>query len=194
MRQDLTPIDILNVNLRRSLRGYSVAEVDEFKRQAAAALEHALAECAALRERMSSMERELGQFRTMEATLRDALVLAQKAADETRAAAHSQAEARLQEAQARAQELEARMQARVAELNTRIEALRQERRRLVRDLRAQLLAQLEWLTAEMEADPEGTPQGEGPAERAQEPAAALGGSALAAIVRANPDAGTPEEA
>ena len=84
--------------------------------------------------------------------MRDALVLAQKAADETRAAARAQADARIQEAQARCQELDARMQARLAEMTSQIERLRQERRRLARDLRAQLAAHLDWLTQEIEAD------------------------------------------
>ncbi len=85
MSQRLTPVDILNLRFRRKIRGYAPAEVDELLRRVAADLEHALAEGATLRERLTVMERELTQYRTMEATLRDALVLAQKAADQTRA-------------------------------------------------------------------------------------------------------------
>jgi cell division initiation protein len=138
MSERLTPVDILNLRFRRSVRGYAVAEVDDFVRHVAADMEAVLAESAALRERIGAQEREIAQFRTLETTMRDALVLAQKAADEVRAAAHTQASAQIQEAQTR-----------VAEMSARVDALRQERRRLARDMRAQLAAYLDWLTAEL---------------------------------------------
>jgi cell division initiation protein len=153
MTQRLTPVDILNLRFRRRLRGYTPTEVDEFMRRAAADLEATLSENAALRERLGTTERELAQYRTIETTLRDALLLAQKAADETRAAAHAQAEAQLQEAQARLREMEVRMQERTIEMSRRLDLLRQERRRLARDLHAQLSAHLAWLSEELKADP-----------------------------------------
>ena len=138
MSERLTPVDILNLRFRRSVRGYAVADVDDFVRRVAADMEAVLAESAALREQIGAQEREIAQFRTLETTMRDALVLAQKAADETRAAAQAQAGAQIQEAQAR-----------VAEMSAQVEALRRERRRLARDMRAQLAAHLDWLTAEL---------------------------------------------
>src|SRR5579871_4194617 len=111
MSQRLTPIDILNLRFRRSLRGYSVADVDDFVRRVAGDLEAVLTEYAAQKERLGVQERELAQYHAMEATLRDALVLAQKTADETRAAAHARAEASLHEAQARVRDMDAQMQA-----------------------------------------------------------------------------------
>lgn len=138
MSQRLTPVDILNLHFRRSLRGYAVAEVDDFVRRVAADMEAVLAESAGLREKIGALEREISQFRSLETTMRDALVLAQKAADETRAAAHAQAEAQILDAQAR-----------VTQMTAQVEALRRERLRLARDMRAQLAAHLDWLTAEL---------------------------------------------
>jgi cell division initiation protein len=137
----LTPVDILNVRFRRGFRGYSIAEVDDFVRRTAAALEASLAECAHLKEQIGTQQRDLEQYRQMENLMRDALVLAQKAADETRSAARAQAEAMLQEAQSH-----------VTETLHQVETLRQERRRLARDLRARLTAQLAWLDEELEDD------------------------------------------
>lgn len=162
MTQRLTPVDILNLHFRRGVRGYAVAEVDDFVRRVAADMEAALAENAAQRDRIAALEREIAQFRSLETTMRDALVMAQKAADETRAAAHAQAEAQMQEAQARARDMDSRLQARVAELTGQMESLRRERRRFAREMRAQLSAQLHWLTEELEGEdldsgePEGT--------------------------------------
>lgn len=151
MAEQLTPVDILNQRFRRGLRGYAPAEVDEFLRRVAADMESVLKDCAAMRERIALLERELNQYRAMELTLRDALVLAQKAAEETRVAARKQAEAQVQEADVRAREIEVRAQQRIADLSSQIERLHQERRRLARDLKAQLNAHLEWLAQELDA-------------------------------------------
>ncbi|MCS6776746.1 MAG: DivIVA domain-containing protein, partial [Chthonomonadaceae bacterium] len=101
----LTPVDILNIHFSRRLRGYAVAEVDEFVRRVAADMEAVLTEVAQLRDRVAVLERELTQYRALETNMRDALVLAQKAAEETRTAAQAQAQARMQEADARLAEV-----------------------------------------------------------------------------------------
>jgi cell division initiation protein len=144
----LTPVDILNLSFRRSPAGYSVAEVDAFVRRVAGDMEALLTEAAVQRERLSGLERELAQYRAMEVALRDALVMAQQAADETRSSARRQAEAQLQEAQARVTELEAQSHARLEEAQVHLERLRQERRSLIRDVRARLNAHLAWLDEE----------------------------------------------
>lgn len=146
----LTPVDILNIHFPRRLRGYAVAEVDEFVRRVAADMEAVLAEVAQLRDRVTVLERELAQYRTMETNMRDALVLAQKAAEETRTAAQAQAQARLQEADAR-----------LAEVNAQIERLHQERRRLAREFQARLRAQLDWVAEELAAIPSSREEMEG---------------------------------
>ncbi len=156
MSQRLTPVDILNLRFSRRVRGYAIPEVDDFVRRVAADLEAALAECAAQRERLLAQERELAQYHEIEATLRDALILAQKAADETRAAARQQADLLLHDAQSRAREMDAQAHRRLAETDQHIERLTQERRRLARELRARLTAQLAWLDEEMEP-PAGAP-------------------------------------
>jgi DivIVA domain-containing protein len=142
MPERLTPVDILNTRFPRRMSGYAISDVDEFVRRVASDMETVLAECASLRERITAQERELAQYRALETTMRDALVMAQKAADETRAAAHAQAAAQMTEANAR-----------LSEVNAQIERLHQERRRLVRDLQARLTSQMEWLAEEIEAIP-----------------------------------------
>src|SRR5579884_3398966 len=125
----LTPIDILNQRFGRGVRGYAPAEVDEFLRRVSRDLETALAENAGLRERVASLEREMTQFRGMETTLRDSLVLAQRTADETRSAARLQADADLSAARAQAHEIDLRAREQLQELTAQVERLRQERRR-----------------------------------------------------------------
>lgn len=153
MPKTLTPVDILNLRFRRSFRGYSVAEVDEFVRRFATDLETILTDSAQQRERLMAQERELAQFRSLETIIREALVLAQKAADETRSASHAQAEAIIHDAQIRARDTELQMQNRITELSGQIEELKQTRRRLARDFRAELTSQLAWLDQEFRDEP-----------------------------------------
>ncbi len=152
MPERLTPVDILNLRFRRSPAGYSIAEVDEFIRRVAADMEALVTEIAQQRERLLTQERDLAQYRSLEVTLRDALILAQKTAEETRAAARQQAEAELQEARTRAHEIDVQARLRLDEINFQVERLRQESRRLARELRAQLTTQLAWLTEEFGSD------------------------------------------
>lgn len=142
MPDRLTPVDILNIHFPRRMRGYAVADVDEFVRRVASDMEAVLTECAQLKERVNAQDRELTQFHSIEKTMRDALILAQRAADETRTAAQAQAAAQMQEANAR-----------LAEIAAHVERLHQERRRLAREFHARLSAQMSWLAEEMEAIP-----------------------------------------
>lgn len=136
----LTPVDILNMRFRRRLRGYAFADVDEFVRQTATELERVLAENAQLKEKLTATEREIGQYRALESTMKDALILAQKAADETRAAAHAQATAKQRETETHIQQA-----------SGQIQRLQEERRRFAREMHARLTAQMQWLAEELDA-------------------------------------------
>ncbi len=139
MSERLTPVDILNIRFRRRWRGYAIAEVDEFVRKTASEMEKVLADNAAMKERVGTIERELSQYRALESTMKDALILAQKAADETRAAAQAQAQAKYHETEAHVQQVA-----------THILRLHEERRRFAREMHARMMAQLQWFSEEME--------------------------------------------
>ncbi len=144
MTPRLTPVDILNKRFSRRISGYHPAETDEFMRQVAATLETVSLENATQREQISGMERELTRYRALESTMRDALVMGQKAADEIRDAARAQAAAQFETAQQR-----------VDALQEQTERLRLDRRRLAHEMRALLESQMAWLEYEMARD---TPQ------------------------------------
>jgi cell division initiation protein len=159
----LTPIDLLNKRFATSLRGYARGAVEDYLREIAADYEATVAENARLRETVENLEREIERYRSMETTLKEALILAQKTADETRAQAHREAEAVLREAQSRA--------AAVSEdAERRLEAVRQQRMRFAREFRATLQAYLDSLDGDARTRSHGS---EG--ERAQPAARAVHG-------------------
>ena len=141
MTPRLTPVDILNKRFSRRFSGYHSTETDAFLREIAADMEAVLLENAAQREQLAALEREMTRYRSLENTMRDALVLGQKAADEIRDAARAQAAARMEAAQQRVESL--------AELTER---LRLDRRRLAHEMRALLESQMAWLDYEMDRD------------------------------------------
>ena len=141
MTSRLTPVDILNKRFSRRISGYYAAETDEFMRQVAADMEAILVENAAQREQIAALDREMTRYRSLENTMRDALVLGQKAADEIRDAARAQAAAQLESAQQK-----------VDLLHEQTERLRLDRRRITHEMKALLESQIAWLDYEMIRD------------------------------------------
>ncbi len=137
----LTTVDIVHHRFRHKLSGYAPQEVDDFLRDVASAMEAAMTECAGLRDRLNSAERELAHYRGLETAMHEALIMAQRSADEIRASARASADSQMQDAHAR-----------VSEMNQKLDSLRSERRRIICDLRATLNAQVTWLDKELDTE------------------------------------------
>lgn len=88
----LTPLDIHNKEFHKGFRGYSEVEVDEFLDQVVRDFEEVLRENADRKARIEELEAKVGQYRAMEETLNNTLIVAQQAADEVRASAHKEAD------------------------------------------------------------------------------------------------------
>ncbi|MHB1189640.1 MAG: DivIVA domain-containing protein [Armatimonadota bacterium] len=88
----ITPIDLMNKKFDRSMRGYSVAEVEGFLHEVADELGKLLDENKELRDKAAAAESEAQRYRDIEGTLNNALVLAQKTADDLLANAHTEAD------------------------------------------------------------------------------------------------------
>lgn len=146
----LTPLDINKKEFRRAFRGYSCEEVDEFLEQLLRDYSQVFRENQELREKILYLEEEVERFNRLENTLKETLVMAQKAAEETKENARREAEALLQEAEAKVRSMLAQAQNKVAETE-RYQAMLEAR---VRSFKARwrsfLLSQLELLEAEAE--------------------------------------------
>lgn len=119
----LTPLDIQKKEFRRRLRGYSETEVDEFLDQILEDYEMLYRQNASLKDETSRLKEETEHYRNLEDTLRNTLVLSQKAADETRANAQKEAELIRAEAQAKARALEEEGRQRLAEISCQMREL-----------------------------------------------------------------------
>lgn len=101
----LTPVDIHNKEFSRSFRGYDEDEVDQFLDLIVEDFERLYKENLELKERVSLLKEQADYYKSMEATLRDTLVTAQKTAEEVEASAHKNAELIIKEAEQEAQKI-----------------------------------------------------------------------------------------
>ena len=134
----IMPIDLERAQLKKSFRGYETSSVDRLIKSTAASLQTILVENQSLREEVERMRHELDRTRLQENTLKDALILAQKAADETRAAAHRHGENIIEEARQAALAERIAMQQQVSELRWDLERLRGERQRFQSEFKEML--------------------------------------------------------
>ena len=134
----IMPIDLERVQLKKSFRGYETSAVDKLIKGSTESLQSLLIENAGLREEVERQRQELDRTRLQENTLKDALLLAQKAADETRAAAHRHAENIIEEARQAALAERIAMQQQVSELRWDFERLRTERKRFEDEFKGRL--------------------------------------------------------
>lgn len=143
----LTPIDITNKRFRRALRGYRSSEVDEFLAEVGADYEAVVLENARLREQVAQMQQELERYRAMEEAMKEALVLAQRTADELRATAHKEAEILRAQAELQIRQQFEQQRKAIADLQT-------ARQRFAIELRSALSGMLEFVERHLSLPPD----------------------------------------
>jgi len=134
----LSPAELRHQRPKRGLLGYRVSEVDEIMISATSAFETVWRDRANLEDRVHELETSLGELRDTEHAMRDALVMAQRTADELRAAAGRDAELIVREAEARAREIIHSTYAEREQVRREIERLRGDERQFRARLRSLL--------------------------------------------------------
>ena len=110
----ITPLDIENKKFSKQMvNGYNVDEVDEFLDEITADYEKLYKENKELKDNTEELHNDVGQYKNIESTLQNTLVIAQKTADEIQNVAKQQAEQIIKDAEHQAK-------TRLDELNTQI--------------------------------------------------------------------------
>jgi cell division initiation protein len=118
----LTILDIQHKEFKKSLQGYDRNEVNEFLDEIIEALEDEAQARAALEGDMADLRERLSHFKAMEESLQSTLLLAQRTADEVKAAAHKEADLIKQESRLVAER-------EISALSDRIDEARREAQR-----------------------------------------------------------------
>ena len=101
----LTPIDIQKQDFAVKMRGYSADEVDDFLDMVGADYEKLYKENIELKDKVTTLQESLEQYKAMEATLRDSIMLAQNAAEEIKRNAAERADNVTNDAQMKASDI-----------------------------------------------------------------------------------------
>ena len=110
----ITPLDIENKRFaKQMMNGYSVEEVDEFLDEVTADYTKNYKEINELRAKVEELNNSLVQYRTIESTLQNTLIMAQTTAEEVKNVAKQKADQIVNDAKLTAQQ-------RVDELNNEI--------------------------------------------------------------------------
>jgi DivIVA domain-containing protein len=103
MRDDifrLTPLDARKQEFRKAMRGYEVAEVEDFRSRVADEMERLVREKNAAEERGRSLTEQIEAYREREKAMNDALVAAQQLRAETKEQAEREAQMIIRAAEA----------------------------------------------------------------------------------------------
>lgn len=88
----LTPLDIENKEFSKAIRGYNVDEVEAFLDKILKEYERMYKENQNLKNEVSSLEKQLENYKGLESDLKDTLLMAQKASEEVKSNAEKEAE------------------------------------------------------------------------------------------------------
>lgn len=99
----LTPLELQKIEFKKKMGGYSAMDVDEIFTIMKGDYENLYKENIKLRDRLEVLEDLVNKYKGMEDTMRDTLIVAQKAADDLNKSALEKAEAIVQKAEADAE-------------------------------------------------------------------------------------------
>jgi cell division initiation protein len=142
MTSRITVVDIQHKTFKRALQGYDRTEVDQFLDEVIETLEDEASARAALEAEMNDLRERISHFKAMEDSLQSTLLLAQRTADEVKAAAHKEADLIRGEARLAAER-------EMASIGDRLEEVRRDHQRMLdvagqakSDIRSLLLSHL----------------------------------------------------
>ena len=141
----LAPSEIDNMRFSKTIKGYNVDEVDDFLDQLTADYERLYKENAEYKDKFEQMEKELGQYKQMEHTLQNTLVVAQTAAGDIKNTAQKQAEQIIRDAQTEARRSVDELNTQEYEVTKKIEEMKKSFEVTKAKMEALLIAQLEML-------------------------------------------------
>lgn len=101
----LTPIDIQKQDFDVSFRGYNADEVDDFLDMVGKDYEKLYKENIEFKDKLANMQASLEQYKSMEYTLKESIILAQKTAEEAKKNASERADNMINDAQNKASDI-----------------------------------------------------------------------------------------
>ena len=141
----LTPLDIENIRFQKALKGYNVEEVDDFLDQLSLDYEKIYKENIEIKEQLESSKKELEHYKSVEHTLQDTLIMAQKASEDIKNIAQQKADQIIKDAQSSVKDSVNELAKQEFELRIKLEDTRKQFDMYKARMEALLISQLELL-------------------------------------------------
>jgi len=123
----ITPLDVRKQEFRKSVRGFDCDEVRAFLATLADEYEAVLVDNKVLRERVADQDEKIDEYQSMERTLRDTLMTAERVMQESKENANREGGLVIQEAHLKARGIMEECRVRTEELRREIMGLRKEK-------------------------------------------------------------------
>ena len=123
----ITPVDLLQHEFSRRLRGFDPEEVQNFLKDIAEQIEELVRENTAQAEKLKEQAQEISQFQEREAALRNTLITAQKLSEQIKESAEREAHLITREAEIRAKKILEEVQGRLGQMEADITELKRQR-------------------------------------------------------------------
>lgn len=142
----LSPVDIQNKEFRKAkIGGYHVVEVNEFLDEVLEGYQRITKENHELKDKINMLNENIQYYRTMEATIQNALVLAEKTAQDTKSLAYERADQIKKDAEQKAESTLDEAKKDIYMLSNKIEELKKQYLSIKVQIKQMLQAQLEML-------------------------------------------------
>jgi cell division initiation protein len=143
----ISPLDVRNQVFKRKVRGYDIDEVKMFLDAVADCMEDMLKEKETLEREINALRDKADTFSSIEGTLRDTMVTAQRISEEAKVNAQREADQVVKQAELDAQRKISDAMRRVEDLERSRQSARSETLAFVAKLRSLLEAQLSFLAS-----------------------------------------------
>lgn len=122
----LTPVDIENKDFKKVMRGYDIYEVESFIKDIVTDYEKLYRENANMKEKIEMLTSSLTNYRAMEETMQNAMIVAQSTAEDIKKNAFEKANNIVTEAEFKAKETVKAAEKEIAELSNKYQNLKSE--------------------------------------------------------------------
>lgn len=122
----ITPLEIQNKEFSKKMRGYDPEQVDEFLDRITEDYENLYRENAGLKDKVKLLEEKLRHYSDMEASLQNALVVAQNTAEEVTQNAQEKARLIVEKAEEEAKKIIERANQQVIDINRQYEEIKKQ--------------------------------------------------------------------
>ncbi len=146
----VTPLDLKKADFKRVLRGFDPNDVGDLMAAAAETLEEMVRENRDLKERQNMLGERLKSYESMEKTLNDTLINAQKSGDATRQTAEREAELIVAKAEVQAEKLVEESKSELKRIRYQIEMLEHEKDAFLVKMRSLVASQWKILQEDFE--------------------------------------------